>query len=371
MASSPPSSGPVFPAPSLRRRAVLAIATLLLHVLAFEWASGNLHAPPWQQPAERLFVTVLAPAPTASASGRARPAAKETARPKRAARPALRRSAPPAPPIDVQDIATLPLDPLAAPLAAVEPRALLPVADLAPPAAAPLADAADTPAAPEQYRIDPPPPVELRYDVQKVTRDGNAVYGSGKIAWRTDGGSYVIDGEAGVLFITALTFKSEGVLDEYGIAPVLYSEKRFRRPETNTHFHRERNTISFSASTRDYPRRGGEQDRASIVWQLAGIGRGDDARFVPDAELDIFVAGVRDGEIWRIRVIGQEEIEAGGVKTLAWHVVRTPRPGSYDTKLDIWLAPQMEWYPVKLRYTESNGDYLDMSLSNLKALASR
>ena len=45
--------------------------------------------------------------------------------------------------------------------------------------------------------------------------------------------------------------------------------------------------------------------------------------------------------------------------------MRIPRQGSYDQKLDIWLAPQQGWYPVKLRYTETNGDYLDMALSKL------
>jgi hypothetical protein len=49
----------------------------------------------------------------------------------------------------------------------------------------------------------------------------------------------------------------------------------------------------------------------------------------------------------------------------AWHVVRIPRPGSYEQKLDIWLSQQQGWYPVKLRFTETNGEYLDMSLSNL------
>lgn len=216
------------------------------------------------------------------------------------------------------------------------------------------------------YHVSPPPSVELQYDVQKVSHEGNPIYGRGKIAWHIDGDHYVINGEAGMLFITALSFKSEGVIDEFGVAPVLYSEKRFRRSETNTHFHRERNTISFSASTQTYPRQGGEQDRASIIWQLVGIGRGDSAKFAPDAEFDMFVAGVRDGEVWRLEVVGEEEIDTGGVKTKAWHVMRMPRAGSYDQKLDIWLAPQAGWYPIKIRYTENNGDYLDMSVSNLK-----
>jgi hypothetical protein len=61
----------------------------------------------------------------------------------------------------------------------------------------------------------------------------------------------------------------------------------------------------------------------------------------------------------------------GTGKTNAWHVVRIPRPGSYDQKIDIWLAPQQGWYPVKIRYTETNGDFLDMSLSNVQLVTAR
>ncbi|MFC6518880.1 DUF3108 domain-containing protein [Undibacterium arcticum] len=122
---------------------------------------------------------------------------------------------------------------------------------------------------------------------------------------------------------------------------------------------------SVSASTKSYPRQGGEQDRASIIWQLAGIGRADASVFAPGAEIDLFVAGARDGQVWRIQVVGQEQIETGTGKTVAWHVTRAPDPGSYDKSIDIWLAPQQDWYPVKLRETDKNGDYLDLSLSSL------
>lgn len=220
------------------------------------------------------------------------------------------------------------------------------------------------------YKIDLPPSASLKYDIQKIPKEGSPTYGSGTISWHTDGQLYTVDGEFGVLFITALRFKSSGSITDLGIAPELYSEKRFRRSETNTHFQRDPAVISFSASTKSYPRTGGEQDRASIIWQLAGIGRGDSEKFVAGASIDLFVAGTRDAETWHILVIGQEDIVVDGTTISAWHVARAPRRGSYDQKLDIWLAPQLNWYPVRLRYTEANGDYLDMSLSNLNVSSS-
>lgn len=219
-----------------------------------------------------------------------------------------------------------------------------------------------------RYAATPPPSVILKYDVEAL-RKGSMVYGSGKIHWDTDGQTYAIHGEAGVLFFSLLDFESQGIIDEHGVSPVLYTQKRFRKSATNTHFHRERNLISFSASTLSYPRLGGEQDRASLIWQLAAIGYADPAQFFPGGDFSLLVAGVRDLQNWEIKVLTQEEVETGAGKLMAWRVARIPPHGSYEQKLDIWLAPELGWYPVKLRHTDYNGEYLDMILSDFAAPA--
>ncbi|HEX2531437.1 MAG TPA: DUF3108 domain-containing protein [Burkholderiaceae bacterium] len=343
------------PAPASARWVTLCVASVLLHILVLDWANGNIHLQTWHGTShtDTVVTAALRAASTRISPSAAPSVPKPRARPKKG--PAAARTAPPPQEMLVvatEEFLTVPTEAGSeAPGTSVEPAIPIPVLE--------------EPVPGEHYKVIPPPSAQLKYDVQKTPRIGNPSYGHGAITWQSSDGHYVIDGNAGVLFITALTFKSEGTIDDYGVAPELYSEKRFRRSVTNTHFHRQRNTISFSASETSYPRKGGEQDRASVIWQLAGIGRGDGGKFFAGAEIDLFVAGVRDGEIWRIRVIGQEEIEAGIGKVMAWHVVRDPRPGSYDQKIDIWLAPQHQWYPAKLRYTETNGDYLDLSLSDI------
>lgn len=219
------------------------------------------------------------------------------------------------------------------------------------------------------YKIDPPPSATLEYQVQAL-REGQMVHGHGKIAWTRNGSQYAISGEAGILFISLLDFGSHGQIDEFGIAPAQYTEKRFRRAQTETRFNRDSKLITFSASPKSFPLKGGEQDRASIIWQLAAIGRGDAARYVPGAQIPLFIAGVRDGSTWNIQVIGEENIDVGMGSLRAWHVRRAPRPGDKDQILDIWLTPSHHWYPAKLRYTEVNGEYLELSLSNIAAPAS-
>jgi hypothetical protein len=348
----------------------LLIVSILLHVVTLEWAGGKLGIPTLRNQDHSTIVAQLHA--TQPVSEPAAAVASEPVRPKPVAKPKQRRIAqptpatPPEPAIIASD--TLAPTPLAQTDLATNSAAVVAevpaVAEAVPPDESALAaEATETPGA-TRYKIDLPPSAELKYDVQSLS-DGKTFYGSGNISWHSAGQNYAVDGKVEMLIFTLLNFKSAGLINDAGIVPVLYSEKRFRKSETNTHFHQERNTISFSASTTTYPRTGGEQDRASIVWQLAGMGRGDSEKFAPGAEIDFFVAGVRDAETWRIRVVGYEEIEVGTGKTWAWHVTRNPRKGSYEQKLDIWFAPEQEWYPVKVRYTETNGDYLDMSLTRL------
>ncbi len=242
---------------------------------------------------------------------------------------------------------------------AVVPAALEPTtASTAPPQAA-------TAPPGHHYRVAPPPSVTIDYEVRYVTR-GSTTRGGSVISWRNDAGNYSIRGEVTKFGIALSSFRSEGAIDVDGIAPVLYAEKNARRSETNTHFSRDqRKAISFSASTDTFPLAAGAQDRGSILWQLSSIARGDPAQLAPGGVLDVFVAGVRDAEHWLIDVVGEESIALEHGQMQAWHLVRAPRAGTYDKRIDIWLAPAQQWYPVKLRYTETSGDTLDLSLNEL------
>lgn len=339
-----------------RRWVFVVVATLLLHWTVLNWATRQTGPLAPKPPEPPLVQAILQP-----------PAAPPAPKPQPIPKPRKRAAAQTAKPRPA------PAEPSPTAIAATDTEISTPsLAEEFPGDSTAAASKNEKPAAGDSghYRIDPPPSAELNYDVAAL-REGQTVYGHGKIGWNFDGSNYMISGEAGVLFFTVLSFGSTGGIDESGIAPIRYSEKRFRRSETATHFTRERSTISFSASTLSYPLKGGEQDRASIIWQLAGIGRGDREKLVANTQIPVFVAGVRDGETWTIQVIGEEEIDSGIGRLTAWHLLRVPRPGSYDQKLDIWLAPQHEWYPVRLRYTDANGDWLDMTVSSITPPAAR
>jgi len=367
---------------SLRRwpRLLLLIAlTLTLHGLLLDW--GRRHVIALQTPQETAISVQLHPvAPPAHAVAlpapppprQAEPAPpRRASSPPRPARPAPASIDPPDEPIreTVERIVTVaPEAPQSAPADANASAAggNGSAAATAGPAATSDAPATDTPAAGRHYQTAAPPSAVLDYDVTG-TKDQAPAYGTGRITWVNHGSSYEVMGRAKALFFTVLNFSSRGELDGWGVSPVIYTEQKGFKAATNTHFNRERDLVSFSASTTSYARRGGEQDRASLIWQLAAIGRGNPAQMQPGVMIDLFVAGVRDGEIWRMQVLGEEDITLPIGRLHAWHVVRMPKPGSYDDRVDIWLAPQHEWYPVRVRYTDQrpDGDYTELSLSGL------
>ncbi len=218
-----------------------------------------------------------------------------------------------------------------------------------------------------RYKVNLPPSASLEMDVARVDADGTKWSGSAVMSWHTDGSNYQASAEAGIsLLITrlnALVMRSVGSIDDYGIAPNTSTQKRGRRAETATHFNRDAGTITFSASERSFPLMVGAQDMATVPFQLGGIGRADINQFGSDIEMQ--VGDEREATLFRFQLVGEEELNTRMGKVVTWHLSRPPRPGSYSSRLDIWLAPGLNWYPVQLRNTEASGALTTQTVSKI------
>jgi hypothetical protein len=215
--------------------------------------------------------------------------------------------------------------------------------------------------------FDLPPSADLTYSISARQRGFN-LNGDALLTWRAGEGKYSVSAESHVALLGKLTEnRSTGVVDAYGLAPTEYYDKRFRKDPTTATFDRDEKTISFSDGKQSYPIKGGEQDRVSISWQLVAIARAANAKFKPGSDWSFFVVGPRDADPWTFRVVGREKVQAGAAIGLvdAVHVLREPPPGSKDQTLDLWLAPSQEWYPVKLRFTDNDRDYVEQTLERI------
>lgn len=207
--------------------------------------------------------------------------------------------------------------------------------------------------------------MELKYKVRKAKSlddTSSLTEGTGTIRWQNLGQQYRINTAAKILFLTLFSSQSEGEITESGIAPLLYT-KTNPKATTNTHFQRARNVISFSASTREYPRTEGAQDQSSMIFQLAAIGLGNSEQISDDNLIEFVVASHRDAEPWQFRVLGLEKTRLENKEGLTWHLQRAPAAGSFSSKFDIWLSPAHHWAPVHIMQTDSDGSVTEMSMS--------
>jgi hypothetical protein len=241
---------------------------------------------------------------------------------------------------------------------------LLAVASLLATALALPAQAADAhPAVKRPFKL--PPPAELSYAI-KARHSGLNLEGEALVTWHTAGGKYQINVESRAMLLGKIqSSSSAGVIDAYGLAPLTAMEKRFRKSATTVTFNRANRTLNFSASTTTYPLKGGEQDRASITWQLASNARAAAKKFVAGSSWQYFVAGRTDAQAWNFKVGKTEKIATPFGTINAIKVARLLPPGSREQELDIWLAPSLEWYPVKLRFSEPDGEVIEQALQKI------
>jgi hypothetical protein len=377
-----------------RRQLVLGALTVVLHVVVFLWFAGQMdHVPERAFHAARVTVAEVIEAPKPSPPPPVPPP-----------RPALVQ--PPLP-----EVIPVPVEPAAPPPDAVAGTADTSATGAGMPALTPEADAAaaagrqtgqdgaaagpglvqsgqaakpDAPAqaraqadsaakppaaAPEarHYKVDMPPSADITLDVARTDANGTKWSGDALLSWRVTPSSYRVQVEAGigVLFahVNLLTLTSEGTVGDEGFVPTLMTEKRRGRAMTATHFNRQDGTLTFSASAAKYPLVPGAQDKASVPLQLTAIARADPKQL--SGNIDILVGEDRDASVFTFMVAGQEQIDTRLGRIATWHLVRPPKPGSYNSRLELWLAPGYGWYPVQIRNVEASGAVTTQTVNNI------
>lgn len=221
----------------------------------------------------------------------------------------------------------------------------------------------DHPVIKRPYKLAPS--ADLVYSI-KARQRGIALSGESVSNWRAGDGKYSLLAETkAALFGKILEQRSEGVIDDFGLAPAQFVEKRFRKEAATTTFKRDSKTIVFSEGDDSYPLKGGEQDRNSTVWQLVSIARATPEKFTPGSEWSFFVAGRRDAEPWTFKVVKQETVATGQGLVEAVHLTKAPPPDKKGQQVDLWLAPSLEWYPVKVTFADEDGDYVEQTLQKV------
>ncbi|WP_321806777.1 DUF3108 domain-containing protein [Burkholderia sp. BCC1993] len=201
-----------------------------------------------------------------------------------------------------------------------------------------------------------PPPGDLQYD----TFYNGMQNMIGTIHWRTDGRTYDLSVSMPVPFVGPFSYRSEGRIDAFGVAPDRYVEKRGKRPEDIAIFNREIRQVVFTRTPNNAPLPDGVQDRFSMLMQLSGLVRGNPAAYKPGVTQQFFVIDNNSGETWPITVIGDEDVQTQAGIIRARHFMRLPRRDGDTRRIDMWLAPSLDWLPARLVQSEPNGSQIEL-----------
>ncbi len=355
-----------------RRRTVIFVAVIgALHYVALEWLTSRARMVPLGQDRAQVVSMALIAEPP-------RPVPVTPPPPPRLRPLPEPRLPPPPPPTELPSSESAQLtapasDAPEGPVTPAAPAASAPAITAPVPAVAeaPAPAPAPPPPAVEQarrYKTNAPASAQFDLHVDRRDADGTKWQGVAAMAWDNRGDTYQLKLEVGLSMlitrINLLVLTSEGVIDGSGIVPVTATEKRKGRAQTATHFNRDAKAITFSATTATVPWQEGAQDKATVPFQLAAIGRADVNQLA--GNIDILVGEEKEATVFRFQLVGEEELETKMGRLVTWHLRRPPKPGTYSSQLDIWLAPSMQWYPVQIRNTEANGALTTQTVTNIR-----
>lgn len=355
--------------PPPRRLAALAGAVAAIHLLLLLGTSGPRILPPGRQAPTHTAVFTL-PRADDRVPARVQTSAPPDPPPPRLADPGSQQGTP----------ATA--GPTAVAIGALgrEPRAAPASAPALPEETRQTTRAADTPRAPNAGPDTPAPPstalrlpapLTLVYDLAGRSR-GVSLAGQAELAWHHDGQQY--EAQLSQAWASGQReLRSTGRLTAAGLAPTRFGDRSPGRGEQAAHFEdpdppapegtaaspsTQGARVRFSGNQPDAELPAGAQDRLSVVLQLAarvaGLGR-------PPREgdrLDFPVATARSAALWRFRFEGIEWLPGPGTERemLRWR--RQPE-GPHDLDMEVWLAPDLDYLPVRWRLTLDNGDWLE------------
>jgi len=233
----------------------------------------------------------------------------------------------------------------------------------------PAQSAASAPPAPA---FEWPPSTRLSYLLT-----GNyqgPVEGQAKVEWRLAGERYQVALEVGIgpPFAPLVTrqIQSDGVITATGLEPRRYDEQThvvLRSPR--------RLSIVLDAdrvllpSGRQVPRPPGVQDSASQFVQMTWLFTTQPARLLAGSTVEVPLALPRHVETWTYEVLGATTLETpvGAIDAVHVRPRRPPRPpgASPDLVAEFWVAPTLQYLPVRILIRQDEETYVDLHLERL------
>ena len=206
-----------------------------------------------------------------------------------------------------------------------------------------------------------PARVEITYRVLL----GSLSIGEGHDVFEHDGKSYKLTSESNTAGIAAVFYHlnvtrvSTGAVTARGLRPDTYDERRNGKQQRRVRFDWDQKKAELfdgeTIQTVDLPEN---------TWDMASFGY-NFAFFPPAAEeMDLFLTDGRRVSPYKFAILAKERIETelGSIETV--HMKKVQRPDD-PRAFDVWVAPERNYAPVRIRFTEKNGTVFDSVVTKI------
>ncbi|MFY7864986.1 DUF3108 domain-containing protein [Roseateles sp.] len=212
-----------------------------------------------------------------------------------------------------------------------------------------------------------PPSTRLNYVLTGNYR--GAIHGSAQVEWIRQGPRYQMHLDVAVgPRVAPLIWRrmsSDGQLTPAGIAPIRYDEEtRVLLSE------RRRSTLWLGPQTltlangRVEDSAPGTQDAASQFVQLTWLFLTGRQSLRPGLVIELPLALPRRQYRWRYEVMGEELLQTPMGSLPTWHLKPTSLASGGDLSAEVWLAPSLQYLPVRLRIRQDDKTYVDLLLES-------
>ncbi|MBW8848216.1 MAG: DUF3108 domain-containing protein [Burkholderiales bacterium] len=291
--------------------------------------------------------------------------------------PAPMHAAPPPPPqrskpkpAPVERRSQAPAKPASAPEPVAQPASVPePLAQAASAPAEVLPPVAQAASAPTDGEPGPEWPLSTRLSYVLTGNYRGPVYGQAQVEWLRKGSDYQVNLDVGIgpsfAPLISRRMSSQGQLTPEGIAPQRYDEETRSIVGGG-----QRATVFFlgaevqlASGVRETALRG-SQDSASQFVQLTWLFLTGREPLQAGRVVQFPLVLPRRQYAWQYEVLGEEMLDTPLGPVGTWHIKPSRPAGGGDLTAEVWLAPALQYLPVRLVIRQDADTYVDLMLKS-------
>lgn len=181
-----------------------------------------------------------------------------------------------------------------------------------------------------------------------------------QLQWQHDGQYYQARQSISMFLLGERAQTSEGLITPKGLQPLNFNDKG--RKTQSAAFDVASGKAHYSGGQTDAAIVDGVQDRLSVFLQLSALMAAAPEKYPPGTLIELTTSSARSAVRWQFRVGPSEALELPFGSVMALRLDKLPGKSSSDQRGSVWLAPSMQYLPVRIKLTQGQDDFVDLQL---------